>query len=39
MDIGIRVSLYNAIEEQEVDKFVAYAEKFIEEENAAKTAA
>ncbi|VDC06542.1 unnamed protein product [Peniophora sp. CBMAI 1063] len=30
---GIRVSLYNAIEESEVDKFVAFAEKFIEEES------
>lgn len=32
------MSLYNAIEEAEVDKFVAYAGKFIEEE-ASKAAA
>ena len=31
---GIRVSLYNAITEQEVDKMVAFRTQFIEEGNA-----
>ncbi|KAA1469546.1 phosphoserine aminotransferase [Dentipellis sp. KUC8613] len=36
---GIRVSLYNAITEEDVDKLVAYIERFIAEEETRKTQA